>query len=471
MTAGARRRVVVVGGGITGLATAWMLRHGPIHGDAVRDDLDVVVLEGSERLGGKLHTAALRTATGEDLRVDVGADAFLARRPEATDLAVRLGLEDDLVTPQSGGVWLWLGDRLRRLPEATVFGVPTDPFALARADVVSPRTLARVVAEPMAPRAPLVGDASVASVLEPRFGREVVDVLVEPLLGGVYAGSVDRLSVEATVPMITAAARAGGGLTSGLLAHRRRVAGDTRPVFHTVAGGLGRLVERLVEGLTAGTVRTSVRAVGLERTSAGAWRVTTDAGEVLDADHVVLTAPADATASLLAEVAPDSVEALAGIPYASVAVVTAAWDRSAAASVPEGSGMLVPRTAGRLVKAATWSSGKWPHLDLPDTFLARFSVGRIDDPSALELDDATLTARVLDDVADAMGVEAPPRATRVTRWERGLPQYEVGHLDRVVAVRAGLPSGLHVAGAALDGVGIAPCVAQAMAVAARLRDA
>jgi protoporphyrinogen/coproporphyrinogen III oxidase len=464
------RRVVVVGGGITGLTTAWMLRHGPADGDPVRDDVDVVVLEASDRLGGKLHTVDLATATGEDLRVDVGADAFLARRPEATDLALRLGLADDLVTPQTGGVWLWLARGLRRLPEATVFGVPTDATAVARADVVSDRTLARVVAEPLTPRAPLVGDAPVAEVLAPRFGREVVDTLVEPLLGGVYAGSVDRLSVDVTVPMVAEAARADGPLTPGLQAHRRRTAGDTRPVFHTVAGGLGRMVAGLQHGLPAGAVRTGVRAVALEPAPAGGWRVVTDHGDVLDADAVVLATPADVTASLLADLAPDSVEALAQIPYASVAVVTCMWDRAAAAGVPEGSGMLVPRTAGRLVKASTWSSGKWPHLDLEDTFLARFSVGRVDDPAPLDLDDATLTRRVLAEAAEAMGVEAPPRTTRVTRWERGLPQYEVGHRARVAAVRAGLPGGLHTAGAAYDGVGIAPCIAQAATVAAALRE-
>jgi oxygen-dependent protoporphyrinogen oxidase len=463
-------RVVVVGGGITGLATAWLLRHGVDPDAPPATPPDVTVLEASDRLGGKLHSAPFDGRT-----LDIGADAFLARRPEALRLARRLGLGDDLVAPRSGQVWLWVGGRLAPLPTDTVFGVPTDARALVRSGAVGARAIARTIAEPFLPPAPPAdGDRSVAEVVEDRLGREVLDVLVEPLLGGVYAGSVDRLSVSATTPMIAEAARHPDGLVAGLRAYRRRVAGSDAPVFLTVDGGLGRLVERLVDGLPDDSVRsgatvTGLRDVEIQRGVTG-WVVELADGSSLTADHVVVTTPAFAAAPLLRPVAPATAELLDGVDYASVAVVTLAYDRAATADVPDGSGMLVPRTEGRRVKAATWSSGKWPHLADHDRFLVRASVGRIDDDAPLALDDDALVAAVDAEVREAMGITAPAAASRVTRWDRALPQYDVGHLDRVRAIRGGLPDRLHLAGAAYDGVGIAPCVAQAEHVARTIAD-
>lgn len=453
-------RVVVVGGGVTGLATAWLARHGPRPGDGPAD-VDVTLVEAADRVGGKILTVPF-----DGLPLDVGADAFLARRPEAARLARRLGLGDDLVAPRSGQVWLWVDGRLRPLPTGTVFGVPTDARALVRSGAVGARTIARTVAEPFLRVAePPPGDRSVADAVVPRLGREVVDRLVEPLLGGVYAGSVDHLSVEATTPMIAEAARHPSGLLAGLRAYRRRsAAASDEPVFLTVDGGLGRMVDALVDGLPAGSVRTGVAATGLVAGTAGGWEVTTTAG-ALAADHVVVATPAYVAADLLAGVAPAAFDPLGAVRYASVAVVTLAYDRDAAVDVPDGSGMLVPRTEGRLVKAATWSSGKWPHLAGHDRFLVRCSVGRIDDDRALALDDGSLASAVDAEAREAMGITATAVERRVTRWERALPQYEVGHTERVRAIRGALPTGVHVAGGAYDGIGIAPCVAQAETVA------
>ncbi len=451
-------RVVVVGGGIAGLTAGWALRNGPATDPTRRSDVDVVVLEEAPAVGGKLDTGTL---AGE--RVDVGAEAFLARRPEADRLARRLGLAGLLVEPAQQGVWLWRGQRLRRYPGATVFGVPTDVAALARSGVVGPASVARAVVEPLTPREPVTTDVSVADALVPRFGRELVDVLVEPLLGGVYAGSVDRLSVLSATPVLADAVRAAGPVTTAVRRHRRRAAAVTGPVFRTVVGGMGRLAAALADDLD---VRTSTKAVGLVPDGDG-WVVATTEGEQR-ADHVVVATPAHPAAELLAPVAPVTATALRSVPYATVAVVATAWPSDAAA-LPPGSGMLVPRGEGRLVKAATWSSSKWAHVGGRDRVVVRFSTGRVDDRRAAGLDDRILAELVLAEAREALGLRGEPLDVVVRRWPDGLPQYDVGHRQRVAAALQGLPDRVHLTGAPYDGVGVAPVVGHAERVAATIR--
>jgi protoporphyrinogen/coproporphyrinogen III oxidase len=447
-------RVVVAGGGITGLATAWYLR----------DVADVVVLEASARAGGQVRTIELGGA-----HLDVGADAMLARQPEGVELARELGLGRDLVEPVTGSVWLWVRGRLRALPARTVLGVPTDPLALARGGVLPPTAVLRAALEPALPPRSLGEDVSVGELVTARYGRAVTDLLVEPLLSGVYAGSIDRLSAAATAPPLWAAARDHGRMTPGLRAHRRRAAGAAGPVFNTVAGGLSRMTDALTSTL-AERVRTARPVTALARRDAG-WRVETAEGP-LDADQVVLALPAGPTARLLGDVAPLAAEALAGLDTASVAVIALAYDHGDVTDLPEGSGFLVPRSEGRLVKAATWSSRKWRHLASAERFLLRASVGRVDDDRGLDLDDDALAARVDEEVREATGIRGPAREHRVVRWPHALPQYDVGHLARVAriqdAVRSAGP-GLHIGGAALDGVGLPARVRDARRLADAVR--
>lgn len=447
-------RVVVIGGGLTGLATA----------HALREHAEVTVLEAAGEIGGQVRTIALGGAS-----LDVGADAMLARQPEGIALARELGLGDDLVEPRAGAVWLWVGGRLRALPAATVMGAPTDPIALARSGVLSARGVLRAASEPLVPRRPLGRDRAVGDMVTERYGRAVTDLLVEPLLSGVYAGSIDRLSAAATAPMLWSAAAEHRRLTTGLRASRRRAAAASGPVFMTLRGGLCRLVGALADDL-GDRARTATPALAL-RTVDDGWRVRIPSGE-LAADRLVLAVPAAAAAGLLTGVAPALAEALGAFDTASVAVVALAYDHADVASLPEGSGFLVPRSEGRLVKAATWSSRKWPHLADADRFLLRASVGRVDDPRGLELDDDELADRVEAEIRAATGIRARARERRVVRWESAMPQYDVGHLDRVARVReasAQAPAGLHLGGAALDGVGLPARVRDAHRLAAEVR--
>lgn len=445
-------RLGIVGGGITGLTVAYR---------AVQAGHEVTLWEADERLGGKLHTAELAGHPH-----DVGADAFLARQPHAERLARELGLGAELVEPAASKVWLWVDGGLRPLPEATFFGIPTSARALARAGVVSRRSVVRTALEPLRPGTGVTGPVSVAEVVERRLGAEIVDRLVEPLLGGVYAGRADQLDAAATIPPLAALAESGGSLTKGLATVRRAATGSG-PVFRTVTGGLTRLIGALHEALPADTVRLGAPVDALRPTGAG-WVVSAD-GDT-EVDEVALTVPAHVGARLLTDVAPTLAEELSGIPYASVAVVSLAYPAASADRLPEGSGMLVPRSEGRLVKAVTWSSRKWPHVPA-DPFVLRASVGRIDDDRALTLDHDQLVATVVDELATALGLTEQPVDVRVTRWPDALPQYAVGHLARLRRIRDAAvteAAGLHLAGAAYSGVGIAHCVRQAEELVAGL---
>ena len=448
-----RHRVVVIGGGLTGLATAWRLR----------ERHDVVLLEASRRLGGEVCTV-----TFGGTALDVGAEAVLARRPEGLALLDETGFtQDDVVAPAAGEVRVWTRGRLRPLPPATVLGIPTDLAATVRSGVLPWPSAVRVAAEPFVPRQPEVADRSVADLVGHRFGGDVVTTLVEPLLGGVYAGRADRLSARATMPEVWAASQEARSLTRALAARRRESEAASRPVFVTLVGGLSRLVERLASDLRS-RVHLGDAATSVRRAPDG-WRVRTATDE-LRADAVVVAVPPGSAADLLAECAPLAARQLAAVRTASVAVVALGYDAAAAACLPPGvSGYLAPRAPERLVKAVTFASRKWAHHALPDRFVLRASVGRIDDTHALELDDDTLSSRVDAEVRQVTGIRMPAVEQRVVRWPEAIPQYEVGHLARVGRIRAALrqaPSGLHLGGAALDGVGLAARAADAVRLAA-----
>jgi protoporphyrinogen/coproporphyrinogen III oxidase len=450
--------VVVIGGGITGLATAWRLR-----GEA-----DVTVLEAADRVGGQLHTVDLAGAP-----LDVGADAYLARQPEAHRLALDLGFdEDELVAAAASQVHLWVRGRLRPLPADTVLGVPTDLAAVARSGVLSPLGLARAALEPVLPRRRVVGDRSVADLVGERFGTEVVDHVVEPLLGGVYAGRTDRLSAQATIPPVWAAAGRSRSLLAGVRAHRAGAGPADGPVFRTVRDGMSRLTSRMAADLGA-AVRTGTEVRALRR-GPTTWEVEVATGGPLEADAVVLAVPAAPAARLLAPVVPEAAHELAAVRTASVATIALAYARGPDVALPVGSGVLVPPGEGRTLKAITFASRKWPHHADRDLVLLRASVGRVTDAGTdpnLALDDDTLAERVDAEVRWATGLPRPAVARLVQRWPDALPQYDVGHLSRVDRIRHALRQvpGLHVGGAAFDGVGVAARARDAERLAAEVR--
>ncbi|MGW5733887.1 MULTISPECIES: protoporphyrinogen oxidase [Streptomyces] len=449
--------VVVIGGGIAGLAAA----HRSL-GTGAR----VTVLEASGRLGGKLLPGEI-----EGVRVDLGAESMLARRPEAVALAREVGLADRLQPPATATAAIWTRGALRPMPKGHVMGVPGDASALS--GVLSDAGLRRIEQDRDLPPTEVGDDVAVGEYVAARLGREVVDRLVEPLLGGVYAGDAYRISLRSAVPQLFEAARTHTSLTEGVRALQARAARNqqTGPVFMGIEGGVGQLPLAVADAVRArgGEILLNSPVDGLRKTRDG-WEVHVD-GRHLAADAVIVAVPAYAAAALLGAEAPAAAAELAGIEYASMALMTLAYRRGET-DLPEGSGFLVPPVDGHTIKASTFASRKWGWIadEDPDLLVLRTSVGRYGETEILRRDDAELVALSRHDLREATGLTAEPVATRVTRWHDGLPQYPVGHHARVARVRehvSKLP-GLAVCGAAYDGVGIPACIASAHAAVDQL---
>ncbi|MEV5430321.1 protoporphyrinogen oxidase [Streptomyces sp. NPDC052701] len=457
--------VVVVGAGVAGLAAAHRL---------LQRGARVTVLEASDRVGGKLLPGEVA-----GVRVDLGAESMLARRPEAVDLAREVGLADRLLPPATATASIWTRGALRPMPKGHVMGVPGTASALA--GLLSDEGLARIGRDAELPRTEVGDDVAVGEYVAARLGREVVDRLVEPLLGGVYAGDAYRISLRSAVPRLFRAARTHTSLTEAVreIQAEAAAARQTGPVFTGLRGGVGTLPLAVAESVRArggriltGSPVTELRRMAPERDGAGAarparalWRVATG-DRALDADAVVLAVPAPAAAGLLEAEAPGAAAELAAVEYASMALVTLAY-RRAGTGLPAGSGFLVPPVDGRTIKAATFASQKWGWIaeEDPGLVVLRTSVGRYGETEILGRDDAGLVEVSRRDLREAIGLDATPVETRVTRWDDGLPQYPVGHHARVARIRehlAKLP-GIAVCGAQYDGVGIPACVASAYA--------
>jgi oxygen-dependent protoporphyrinogen oxidase len=454
-----------VGGGIAGLAAAYVLRRDAPPGTAV------VLLEGASALGGKL-----RVSTVAGVPVDEGAEMLLARVPEGIGLARAVGLAGEIVHPASTAASVLVRGVARPLPGGTVLGVPADLAALRAAGVLSPAGLAAVEAEPGRPPEPLDGDVGVGEYVGRRLGREVVQRLVDPLLGGVYAGRADLLSLRATIPTLaqrlelTDGPAGGGSLLAAAGAVAAEAAGAGGQVFATLRPGLGVLPEAVARAAAA-EVRLGLPVRRVERTAAG-FRVVAGpvpSPTVLPADAVVVAVPAVKAAPMLAAAAPAAAAELAAIEYASVAIVTLAYPASVARLLA-GSGLLVPAGEGWAIKALTYSSTKWPHLAGRDVVVLRASLGRHGEEQVLHRDDADLVALVTGELAAFAGLDAAPVEARVTRWGGALPQYAVGHIERVRRIQAEVARvpGLAVCGAAYDGVGVPACIRSGVAAAARV---
>lgn len=450
--------VVVIGAGIGGLAAALRLLDRGVR---------VTVVEASERVGGKLLPGEIAGA-----RVDLGAESMLARRPEAVALAREVGLTDRLQAPATATASIWTRGALRPMPKGHVMGVPGTASALS--GVLSDEGLHRIERDADLPRTEFGDDVAVGEYVAARLGREVVDRLVEPLLGGVYAGDAYRISMRSAVPQLYQAAKTHDSLTEAVrgIQERAAAAQQTGPVFMGIQGGVGQLPLAIAESARArgAEILTGTPVTELRRSGTSGWRVV--AGDrVLEADGVIVAVPAPVAAELLRPEAPGAAAELGAVEYASMALITLAY-RRADIELPEVSGFLVPPVDGRTIKASTFASQKWGWIadENPDMLVLRTSVGRYGETTILERDDTGLVDVSRHDLREATGLDAEPLATRVTRWTDGLPQYPVGHHARVARIRehVGKLPGLAVCGAAYDGVGIPATIASAYAAVERL---
>ena len=437
------RRIAVIGGGITGLAAAHAI---------VGSGANATLFEAGNRFGGMILT----TPFAGHPAIDEGADAFLARVPWAIDLARKVALGDLLTSPAVGKAAVWWNG-LHDIPEGLLLGLPTELATLARSPLISRRGKLRAATEIFRPRTDLHAD-SIGAYVRARFGHEVHERLVDPLIGSIYAADTDDFSLAAIPQLAEVAARS----RSVLLASRRPAAATSGPVFYAPTAGVGQLVDAVSTAVAAngGDLRFDA-AVSELAIDGKDWRVD---GEVFDA--VVLACPARAAAGLLTTVEPSVAPTLAAIPTAGVAMVTLAMPTDRWPAKLRGlSGYLVPKPQQRLVTAVSFASQKWAHLADPDHVILRISLGR-DGLSALHLSDDDLLADVLDELRLHLRFEAQPIAVRVSRWPNAFPQYRPHHGTTIASVERSLPLGITLAGASYHGIGIPACIRSGQQAAA-----
>lgn len=441
--------VVVLGGGVTGLAAAGALR---------ARGIEVTLVEPGARLGGKVETERV-----DGFLVERGPDAVLAQHP-----AIR-GLDADalaLVPPREPhGVFVWHRDRLIPLPEGLGFGIPTRLLPFAMSPLFSPREKLRAALDVVLPAGGTDGDEAVGALLRRRLGDAVVDRLAGPLIGGVYGASVDELSLLALMPRLRDAERGHRSLVLAGLAARRRGAPAAGSSVMAPLRGMGAVVDALTARAAGADVRLGARAVRLARERPG-YAVSLDDGSRIRADAVIVATPAPVAASLLEELAPQAIPPLRSVAYRGTAAVSIGYAASQLEAPARGHGFVAPD--GALAMAAcTWTSEKWPARAPDGAVLVRATVR---DERVLAGDDSALIERVQTDLARTMRVQGRPVMARVARWTAAMPRYTVGHLERVAAAEAALASQPRVvlAGAAYRGSGVADCIAQGLAAAERV---
>lgn len=437
-----RPPVVVVGGGIAGLAAAWQLQ---------RDGMPVRLLEASDRVGGKIRSSEFAGGI-----VDEAADAFLARVPHGIELANELGLGDKLISPSARKAQVWTSQGLVRLPEPNVLGIPLERasaeqlFGVDAADAID-ADLARTEPDPVR------DDDTIGSLVRRRVGDRIHEGLVDALIGAINAGDTDELSLAASSPQILAAATAGPSLIGSLRAMSAK-ADREAPVFHSFEGGMGVLVEALKTDL--GEVITTEASVETIVESDDGLQVVVGSGEQVAASAVILTCPAPVAAEVVTSW-PSASEALAAIPLVSVTLVTLAFPAGTLDVSLDLSGFVVPRTTNGLrITACSFATQKWPHLS-DGAELLRVSVGHGRDQVTPALPDGELLEVIRGDLATALGLTAEPSEVRISRWERAFPQYLIGHLEGLDRIEGHLnPTGVFIAGMGYRGIGIPACIDQ-----------
>lgn len=448
------RSVAVVGGGITGLVAARSL---------VLAGIDVTVFEATPQLGGQVRTIDFMGHP-----VDVGAEALHVAGPHVTHLVDELGLTDEIITSNPGSAWISTPHGLRRLPAGVGPAGPTRLGPVVRSRILSPLGLARAALEPLVPAGDRSTDVGVGTFLARRFGHEVTDRLVDPVLGSLHAGDVSRLSLRAATPHVAAQIDDHRSL---LLAHRVRRAGAA-PSFISFPSGLKTLVDALVTSAPV-TVRVDTPVTGLAVHGDG-YEISLADGTHAHFDGIVVAVPARVAAAIIEPLCETAAVGLAELRTASVATVLAAYPHQAAEAAPAlaATGLLFPSSTAHLLKAATFLSRKWPQLEDLDHFLIRLSAGRVGSEAITSLDDAELAALLHAELTAATGLTAEPVSVHVQRWPQTLAQLEIGHLERLGTIRAGLDRfpGIVLAGAPYEGIGIAACIRSGQHAAALLTD-
>lgn len=454
------KHVIIVGGGISGLAAAYRLHQS-------NPALDVLLIERDSRLGGKVKTDLI-----DGIIVEQAPDSFLTRKPRGVGLCEELGIAEQLAgrrPEHADKTQVRFDNAFYPLPSGLSGMIPTDLEALAQNPLISAAGQSRLAQEATLPPRPTSGDSasddeSVASFVTRRLGREVYEKLVEPLMSGIYAGDGEQLSLAATFPQLRQLEQKHGSLLKGLEAASARAkqqpaVTSSYPPFASLRDGMGQLVDALVGALPTSWLRTGVAVTKVEATADG-YDVTLDSGETLATAGLILATPAFVTAELLAEVDATVAAAHAAIPYASSALVTIAYRKADLSVIPEGYGYVVPSVIGSDVLACTWSSNKWAERAPDEILLMRVYIGHYGGRDVTTLSDAQLVQMAHEELAASFEADGEPLFERIYRWPKSMPQYNMGHVTRLATIREHVAHhpGLFLAGAAYTGVGIPDCI-------------
>ena len=449
------RRLLIVGGGITGLAAAWQAEQDP-------RDIEIVLVEKEQRLGGKI----LSERSENGFLFEGGPESFLSRKSIAIELCRSIGIDGRLIgpLPQPQRSFVSHERVLYPVPQGFTGLIPGDTTAILQSELLTADAKSRFIREPTIPPNAHRTDESVATFMTRRFGSEVFDRLIEPLASGIYAGNPALLSMAATFPHLQAQEREHGSLLPVNGAERKPSNASSYPPFVSFPDGMEELVNGIVSALSRTIIRTTSRVVSIQRrfgTGGDRYTVELSDDEFLDADAVVLAVPAHVASTLTAGIDAIAAESLSRITSASTVVVHLAFSAEDAAHAVQGHGYVVPSAEADTFLACTWSSSKWAHRAPVGSVLLRLYAGRYGNDAALKMSDAELVRRARGELAATLGITAEPRGVRIFRWEKAIPQYNLGHVERVARIRERerhMP-GAFLAGAAFDGVGIPDCIA------------
>jgi protoporphyrinogen/coproporphyrinogen III oxidase len=457
------RHVLIIGGGISGLTAAYRLMQ---QHQTNLDDLLCTVVEQDCRLGGKIHTER-----GEDFLLELGPDSIYTRKKGGVELVSELGLDEDVVPVESGGgTLIWSNGSLVPLPSGFGMGVPSDLNAFAKTSLLTPDAKRRALEDLLTPAEPMTGDVSLGEFLRERLGDELVDMISSPLLAGIHAGDLNLMSLDATMPALRRLYEEHGSLILGALAMMRNMpqpTGSAKPMFINLRDGLEQLVDRLVERIQDfATLSLETTVTRLEKSDTGGYHVSmvdrNGTEQRITADAVILTTPANVTAQLLGPCGVDT-QAFQAIRYASTATISFGYHQDPGVSQLNSSGYLVPRNQGTPVTACTVVSKKWSHASKTGQTLLRCYVGHDGAEDIVDWDDESLVSAVRQHLTTTLGISAEPDFIRIERWYKAMPQYDVGHLEKLKQIEASLESapGVTIAGAAYYGSGIPDCILSA----------
>lgn len=441
--------VAIVGGGITGLAAAYRLEQ--------KNPLATITLfEQGERLGGKVMSDHIAS-----LVVERGADSFLSRKPRGIALCEELGITDQIIgrRPENRQTFVKRFGRLHPLPEGLSGFVPTNLAALVDHSLLTAAGLKRLERESEVPAFQGTEDESLGAFMRRRLGREAFENIVEPLMSGIFAGDADRLSLLATYPHLRRIEQECGSLLNGLKALSSQSNEEKYPPFVSFVGGMSTLIHALQNALTRTEILTGAPVTHIGRED-DRWQVTTNDATVAF-DTVLMTTPAFVSGRIVANLDPVLAKLLANFPYASTAVVHLAFPRGKVHSLPRSYGYVVPQVEKSAILACSWSSQKWTGRAPQDTLLLRVFMGRFGEDPILEQEDDALIIKAITEAGRTLNISAAPSFQRVYRWPGGMPQYTLGHRERIAKLRDRLTHhpGLWMAGALFDGVGIPNCIA------------